>query len=108
MTVRLTPGEVISTARGMVTGELLIADMERHEWQTSMALILSGADPSTFEDVGLVVVPLGPHLAIHWINGTAPGCTFQCRMIHRDDVALLQDECERMLRALYPDGWEGT
>jgi hypothetical protein len=102
--MRMTQREVTEVARGIVTNELLIADLSKPEWQTSLALITSGLSVSEMHQkrIGLILVPVRPHERFHWINGIAPGCTFECRMVHVNDVDRIGRAMVPMVEALYP------
>lgn len=101
--MRMTHAQIVETARGIVTGELLVADLSRREWQASLALLLGGISQREAQRIGLVLVPMGPHHHLYWINNIAPGCTFEARLVHRNDVARLDAEVSRMQAALYPE-----
>ena len=92
--------QIVEWARGIVTGELMVADLENQAWQASLALLMTTL--VQIPNVGLIVVPKGPHLSMPWINNTAPGCTVQCQMIAREDIEAVNQECERMYQALHP------
>lgn len=100
---RMTRAELTDTARGIVTNDLLVADMSRHEWQMSLALLLSGLEERDFQRIGLILVPMGPHHHLYWINNTAPGCSFSCRFVHINDLSRLAGEVARMDAALHPE-----
>jgi hypothetical protein len=103
--MRLTNTQVIETARRIVTGDLMVADLSNRSWQTSLALILTGLKDTDIRQgwIGLIVVPKGPHLSGFWLNGTAPGCTFEASLIHINDLPRLDVEIARMQAALYPE-----
>jgi hypothetical protein len=90
---------IIECARGIVTNELLIADLSNSSWQASLALMIEKL--AAIPNLGLVLVPRGPHAHGYWINGTAPGMTFQCQMVAVEDMTDLRSECERMFAALH-------
>jgi hypothetical protein len=92
---------IVGWARGVVTGELMVADLSRHEWQTSMALMVEAL--AEISNLGVVLVPKGPHLSMPWINNTSPGCVFTCTPVAMEDLPALQAEVDRMNAALYPD-----
>jgi len=92
---------VVATARGIVTNELMIADLTDQAWQISLALMIDKL--AEVPNLGLVLVPLLPHANLHWINGTAPGMTMQCQLVAKEDLDALHTECERMYAALHPN-----
>jgi hypothetical protein len=94
------PEFVVETARGIVTNELMIVDIERHEWQISLALMMNKL--AEISNLGLILVPRGPHIGLHWINNTAPGCTLSCQLVASQDIEALTNECARMYAALHP------
>jgi hypothetical protein len=91
-------------ARKIVLHEMLVADLTNPAWQTSLALIIAGLDESAIPDIGLILVPLAPHMGGYWINGTAPGMTVAATLIHRDDVDELSAVVDRMGAALQAAG----
>ena len=93
---------LIEWARGVVTGQLLVADLNRHEWQTSLALMMEAL--AKIENLGIVLVPLAEHASLHWINGIAPGCTFTCQIVAHEDLIPLQARIDTMQAVLYPEG----
>jgi hypothetical protein len=104
--MRMTQREVIEVARGIATGELLIADLSMHEWQSSLALIISALPEkeARLKRIGLILVPVTPHQTGHWINGIAPGCTVEARLVHVNDVDRVGRALAPMFEALYPEG----
>jgi hypothetical protein len=92
---------VIECARGIVTNELMIADLSDSSWQMSLALMIEKL--AEIPNLGLVLVPLLPHAHLHWINGTAPGMTMQCQLVAVEDIDALRSETERMFAALHPN-----
>jgi hypothetical protein len=102
----MTQAEVTEVARGIVTGDLLIADLSMPEWQTSLALIVSALpeQEARWKRIGLILVPVRPHMNGRWINGIAPGCTFECRLVHVNDVQRVGEAMAPMWGALYPEG----
>jgi hypothetical protein len=91
-------------ARKIVTHQMLVADLSRVEWQTSLALIIGGIPEESVKQVGLILVPMDKHMGGYWINGTAPGCTVAATLIHRDDVAGLDALVTKMDLALEATG----
>jgi len=99
----MTEAKLIETAREIVTGDLMIADLSNPDWQHSLALIFSGADEDREHTIGLVIVPLGPHMKGYWLNGTAPAVTWECRFVHVNDINRLGALIAAMNAALHPD-----
>lgn len=96
-----THDEIVRLAREIVTGDLLIVDLEDQNWQASMMLLLSGWEIP--ENLGLIVVPVGPHLSGLWLYGRVPGVTVQATLIAEENLAALQAEVDRMHAALFPN-----
>lgn len=88
-------------ARGIVRGEYLVADTSP-DWLHSL-MMMGGAIADT-RNVGLVLVPVDPHLGGYWLNGRVPGVTITCVMVAKGDVSDLQRRVDRMNAALYPGG----
>lgn len=96
----MSDDDVITTARGIVTGQLMIVDLERHEWQMSLALMMEAL--ADLPNLGAILVPLEPHQGGRWINGIAPGCTMKLRTVAEEDVERVNIEVRRMHDVLYP------
>jgi hypothetical protein len=92
---------LVTIARGLVTNELMIADLSRHEWQTSLAMMLPSL--AEYTNLGLILVPFAAHASMPWINNIAPGMVMQCQGVAREDIEALTAECERMYAALHPE-----
>lgn len=97
----LTPAEITAKARGIVTHELMVADLSQHEWEISLGLMMDGL--ADYSNVGVILVPVGKHIGMHWINNIAPGCTIACEVIPEESLEALQAEMERMSAVLYPE-----
>ena len=102
MTELLTSEEITEYARGIMTNQMLVADLDDPAWRSSLALLISGLDAESVRDVGMVLVPLEPHQNSSWFNGVAPGCTFSAVLVHNDSIPAIRDEYIRMAAALYP------
>jgi len=98
----LTPNEITDLARGIVTGNYLIADLEDQSWQSSLVLIADAFTELT--NIGAVLVPVAPHLGGLWINGTTPGVTLEARPVAAESTEALNAEIARMNAALHPNG----
>lgn len=97
---RATSQRLTELARGLARGEYLIAD-DRREW---LASLLFMAEPlAACSNLGIVLVPVAPHLGGHWVNGIAPGVTVQCVPVAREDVDELVRRWSAMHAALHPD-----
>lgn len=100
--LRMTEAQITETAREIVTNQLMIADLSQREWQDSLALLFSMVEDRG-GTIGMILVPMGPHLRGYWINNRAPAVTWECRCVHRNDVERLRSTIEGMLSALHPD-----
>lgn len=90
-------------ARGIVRGDYLIVG-GRREWLTSLAFMaehLAGCS-----NLGLVLVPVDPHLGGYWVNGAVPGLTLTCTPVAKGDMRALQRKVDAMNAALYPERTE--
>ncbi len=102
MTVnRATPEQLTELARGIACGDYLVVDGDNADWTLSLALIADSIIDAG-DDLGLVLVPVGPHMGGYWINGRVPGVTVTCTFVAAGDVAELQERLNRMHDALYP------
>jgi hypothetical protein len=97
---------VQETARRIATHELMIADLSNHAWQISLALMISKI--AEYDNAGLILVPKGPHIGLHWINNTAPGCTLSCQLVAEQDLEALQLELDKIHAVLYPQQQQGA
>jgi len=88
-------------ARGIVRNDYLIVD-DRPEWSTS--LLFMAESLVAYRNLGLVLVPVAPHLGGLWINGAVPGVTVSCVPVAKGDVARLSRKVDDMNAALFPEG----
>jgi len=102
----LTEEELTTYARGIATGQMLVADLRSPSWQVSLALMLP--EIAKEPNVGLILVPMEGHHHMPWINNTAPGITLKCVMIPRESVEALDDLAQEMLQALNPQPKQPT
>jgi hypothetical protein len=100
-----TPAEITTLARQIVTGDLMVVDLEDRDWQMSMMLILSLWE-SIPENIGLIVVPLKDHASGRWLSGRVPGVTMRCFLVATEDLPFLKAEVDRMNAALWPEAAE--
>lgn len=104
---RMTEEQIVETARRIVTGDLMIADPEDRDWQMSLWLLIN-----TWKDrpvnLGLILVPLGPHMSGRWLNGRVPGVTMEASLVAQEDMEALDAEYRRMWTALHPEAQETT
>ena len=92
-------------ARRLVTGDLMVADLNDRDWQTSLGLILAAwAEDETKVpgNLGKILVPVGPHMGGYWLNGRVPGFTHQIICVAQEDMEELRAIYEPMINALYP------
>jgi hypothetical protein len=98
---RMTPDKLIETARRIVTGDLMVADLEDRDWQMSLCLLIGGMENRP-PNLGLILVPQGPHLSGRWLNGRVPGVTMEAEFVAVEDTEALGAEYKRMWEALHP------
>ena len=101
--MRRTTKELTDLARETITGKYLIPDLSNNAWQISLMLILSGLPDHEKARIGLILVPMGPHHHMHWINNTAPGCTVSVTLVHVNDMARFVPIYDGMVTALHPE-----
>lgn len=89
-------------ARGIVTGDILVADGSQ-EWVSSLLLMAAGGAFDRVPNLGLVLVPVGPHLGSYWINGRVPAVTHRCEMVAKGQIDELQAIVDEMNAALHPE-----
>ena len=99
-----TPAEITALARQIVTGDLMVVDLEDRDWQMSMMLILSAWKTESIpENIGRIVVPLRDHASGRWLSGRVPGVTMRCFLVATEDLSFLRAEVDRMNAALWPN-----
>lgn len=96
----LTAAEITELARGIVTGQQLVADLNDPSWQHSLVLLAD--ELAKHDNLGGILVPRAPHAGGLWLNGTAPGVTLEARPIAKESLGALNAEIARMRAALYP------
>jgi hypothetical protein len=97
---RATPERLTELARGIARDQYLIVD-DSPEWVLSLSMM--GDSLLAARNLGMVLVPVGPHLGGYWINGEVPGVTISCVVVAKGDVRELTKRVKQMLAALYPD-----
>lgn len=97
---RVTPERLTELARGIARGDYLIAD-DSKDWLLSLSMM--GEAISSADNLGLILVPVNPHLGGYWLNGSVPGVTITCVLVALEDVPELQTRVETMMQALFPD-----
>jgi hypothetical protein len=97
----LDDARITELARGIVTNQYLVADINELRWVQSLMLMLQiaqGVPPN----VGAVLVPVAPHLRGYWTDDV-PAVTLQAQYVPQANLAHLQAEITRMNTALWPD-----
>ena len=88
-------------ARGLAKNEYLAVDVERvPEWTTSLMMIADGI--VNVRNLGVILVPVGPHMGGYWINGRVPAVTLTCVLVAKGDMPELRRRLKEMNAALYP------
>lgn len=96
----LGPERITELARGVVTDQWLIVDIEDERWQQSLTLLLQAAR-GVPENIGAVLVPVAPHLR-GWWTGSIPAVTLEAQYVPGSDLEQLYAEINRMNAALWP------
>ena len=96
---RATPERLTELARGIVRGDYLIVDDDR-DWQVSLSLIAGALQA---RNLGLILVPVQPHMRGYWLNGRVPALTLECALVAKGDVKDLQRRVDTMNAALFPE-----
>lgn len=104
---RLDDTSLTELARGIVTDKYLVADMADETWQSSLTLLVQGLK-GVPPNVGLVVVPVAPHLKGYWANGNIPAVTLSVQFVPEEDLAALQAKIDVMSAVLWPDAPVGA
>jgi hypothetical protein len=98
-----TEAEIIEKARGVITGAYLMADIRDHDWQHSLALLVSGWEDPPENVSTLFLVPLAPHANGRWLNGRVPGVTTSAECVPIESVQPLLDQIQTFWHAINPD-----
>jgi hypothetical protein len=100
----LTEADLTEVARGIVTGQLMMAHLYDPDWQVSLSLLLAawGEEPVP-PNIGLILVPLNVHARGMWLNGRVPAVTLECRLVATESVESLMAVVRRMNEVLYPE-----
>lgn len=98
-----TPAELVDYARDVITGKYLMADVRDHDWEMSLALLLSNMKNQPPNASTLFLVPYAAHIGFKWLNGSVPGCTFSAVMVPVESVEALFDQIQTFWRALHPE-----
>jgi hypothetical protein len=98
---RLSPERLVELARGIVRGDYMTADPDDREWQAS--LILMAAKLAECQNMGAVLVPMGPHRRGLWLNGRVPAVTFEVVVVPGEDIPELRRLVINMNMALWPE-----
>lgn len=100
---RKTPEQITTTARRIVTDQLIIVDVEKHPGPWGTSLLFMAEHLAQVRNLGAILVPVAPHVGGYWINGTVPAITLECELVARGDLPALSREIERMQAALFPE-----
>lgn len=84
----LSVEEAREVALDLVSGRVLIADLERPEWQIALALMADSI--SEYDNTGLILVPVADHMAMPWQGSIAPGCVVKCSVVPRESIPLIE------------------
>lgn len=95
--------ELIRIARGVVTGDYLVPGVHGSvdEWQVSLMLFVPYI--KACRNLGMVVVPMQPHMGGRWLNGSIPGITIEAEFVAKGDMKVLTRHIEAMEAALHPE-----
>lgn len=100
----MSDADIIRYARGVITDEYMLADADDPDWHSSLMLILSGMMKALPPNAStMFLVPLGPHMHGHWINGRAPGVTMSAVCVPVESVAPLLAKCDEFWKAINPE-----
>ena len=100
----MTDDEIVKYARGVITGEYLLADATDRDWSMSLALLLSGWKDIPPNASVTFLVPMRDHQNMHWLNGRVPGCTVSAICVPMENVEALIAKCDEFWKFLNPDG----
>jgi hypothetical protein len=100
-----TEAEIVRYARGVITNEYLVANVNDHDWQFSMSLLLCAWDKDDIPPnlSTCFLVPLAPHANGRWLNGRVPGVTISAIAVPMESVDMLNDKIQEMWAMLNPD-----
>lgn len=100
-----TEAEIVRYARGVVTQEYMVANVEDHDWQFSLMLLLSAWDPDEIPPnlSTVFLVPLAAHMGGRWLNGRVPGVTISAVCVAMESIDALNAKIAEMWAVLNPD-----
>lgn len=84
----LSVEEAREVALDLVSGRVLIADLERPEWQIALALMADSI--SEYDNTGLILVPVADHASMPWQGNIAPGCVVKCSVVPQESIPLIE------------------
>ncbi len=97
------PHRLVEWARGIVRSDILVVDLDDRDWMSSLALLIGAWREVVPVNIGLVLVPVAPHMRGYWLNAHVPAVTLECYLVPEEQVPELRAHIDRMWDALHPD-----
>jgi hypothetical protein len=97
-----TPEEINNYARGVVTNEYMMANLNDPDWLISLTLLVNGWENPPENVSTLFLVPFAEHANGRWLNGRVPGCTMTAVAVPVESVQPLLDQIQEFRRLLHP------
>jgi hypothetical protein len=100
----MSDDEIVKYARGVITGQYMLADATDRDWSMSMMLMLSMWKPIPSNASVTFLVPMAEHQNGRWLNGRVPGVTMSAVCVPMESVEALIAKCDEFWKFLNPDG----
>jgi hypothetical protein len=101
--VPMSDADIIKYARGVITNEYMLADVDDQDWQMSLMLILINWKPVPANASTLFLVPMAAHMGGRWLNGRVPGVTTSAVCVPTESVQALLTKCDEFYNVLHPE-----
>lgn len=101
--VLMTDDEIVKYARGVITNQYMLADVNDPDWKFSLMLMLCMWEPVPANASCLFLVPMHPHEGGRWLNGRVPGVTISAVCVPMENVEALIAKCDEFWKLLNPE-----
>ena len=101
----LTADEIVRYARGVVTQEYMLANVNDRDWQTSLMLLLSlWKEKDIPENCSSVfLIPMSQHMGGRWLNGRVPAVTLSATAVAVESVEPLLEKIQEFWQLMNPE-----
>jgi hypothetical protein len=99
----MSDDDIVKYARGVITQEYMLADIQDHDWQMSLMLLMSAMKSIPANASTYFLVPMAAHQGGRWLNGRVPGVTLSAVMVPMENVEALFKQLNDFYYALHPE-----